>query len=100
MKGFYSVLADLSGVIPPVVVVLLWKFFYDASPHGVFNTVLGWFGVPPQQWLQSEATVMPSRVLEATWAAAGGSIIIYLAAMLSIPPERYAPRSEERRVVN
>ena len=32
---------------------------------------------------------MPSLVLEATWAAAGGSIIIYLAALLSVPPELY-----------
>ena len=32
---------------------------------------------------------MPSLVLEATWAAAGGAIIIYLAALLSVPPELY-----------
>ena len=32
---------------------------------------------------------MPSLVLEATWAAAGGSIIIYLAALLSVPAELY-----------
>ena len=32
---------------------------------------------------------MPSLVLEATWAAAGGSIIIYLAALLAVPPELY-----------
>ena len=32
---------------------------------------------------------MPSLVLEATWAAAGGTLIIYLAALLSVPPELY-----------
>ncbi len=31
-KGFYSALAYLPVVIPPVVAVLLWKFFYDAEP--------------------------------------------------------------------
>jgi multiple sugar transport system permease protein len=89
LKGLYSVLAYLPVVIPPVVAVLLWKFFYDASPTGVFNTLLGWVGIGPQTWIQSEATVMPSLVLEATWAAAGGSIIIYLAALLSVSPELY-----------
>lgn len=88
-KGLYSALAYLPVVIPPVVAVLLWKFFYDSSPNGVFNTVLGWVGIPPQPWLSSAAQAMPSLVLEATWAAAGGSIIIYLAALLSVPPELY-----------
>ena len=88
-KSLYSALAYLPVVIPPVVAVLLWRFFFDASPNGVFNSILGWVGIPPQSWLQSAETAMPSLVLEATWAAAGGSIIIYLAALLSVPPELY-----------
>ncbi|MDF1478834.1 sugar ABC transporter permease [Leifsonia sp. H3M29-4] len=88
-KGLYSALAYLPVVIPPVVAVLLWKFFYDASPTGVFNTIIGWFGVPPQPWIQNAVSAMPSLVLEATWAGAGGSIIIYLAALISVPPELY-----------
>jgi multiple sugar transport system permease protein len=88
-KGLYSALAYLPVVVPPVVAVLLWKVFYNASPDGVFNTVLGWAGIPPQPWLQSSATAMPSLVIEATWAAAGGSIIIYLAALIAVPPELY-----------
>lgn len=88
-KGLYSALAYLPVVIPPVVAVLLWKFFYDASATGVFNTILGAVGIDPQPWIQSSATAMPSLVLEATWAGAGGSIIIYLAALLGVPPELY-----------
>lgn len=88
-KGLYSALAYLPVVVPPVVAVLLWKVFYNASPDGVFNTILGWVGIPPQPWLQSSATAMPSLVIEATWAAAGGSIIIYLAALIAVPPELY-----------
>lgn len=89
MKGFYSVLAYLPVVIPPVVSVLLWKIFYDASPNGVFNSILGWVGIPPQHWIQDAATAMPSLVLEATWAGAGGTIIIYLAALTSVSPDLY-----------
>lgn len=88
-KGVYSALAYLPVVIPPVVAVLLWKFFYSADPGGVFNSVLAWVGIPPQPWIQDAAQAMPSLVLEATWAAAGGSIIIYLAALLGVPPELY-----------
>lgn len=89
MKGLYSALAYLPVVVPPVVAVLLWQFFYSASPTGVFNTMLGWVGIPPQPWIQNAVQAMPSLVLEATWAAAGGTIIIYLAALLAVPAELY-----------
>lgn len=88
-RGLYSAIAYLPVVVPPVVAVLMWKFFYDARPDGVFNTIIGWFGIGPMTWLQSADTAMPSLLLEATWAAAGGTVIIYLAALVSIPPELY-----------
>jgi multiple sugar transport system permease protein len=88
-KGLLSALAYLPVVVPPVVSVLLWRFFFDASPTGVFNTILGWVGFGPLPWLQNAASAMPSIVMEATWAAAGGTVIIYLAALLSVPPELY-----------
>jgi multiple sugar transport system permease protein len=88
-RGIYSALAYLPVVIPPVVAVLLWKTFYDASPTGVFNTILGWAHIAPQPWLQSPSTAMPSLVLESTWANAGGTVIIYLAALTSVSAELY-----------
>lgn len=88
-KGIYSALAYLPVVVPPVVSVLLWKFFYDASPTGLFNTMLKWVGLGPFPWLQDATWAMPSLVLAATWAGAGGTIIIYLAALTSVPPELY-----------
>ncbi|GLY33905.1 sugar ABC transporter permease [Kineosporia sp. NBRC 101731] len=88
-RGIYTALAYLPVVVPPVVAVLLWKFFYDGGPTGVFNTVLGWIGLGPYPWLNSSSLAMPSLVLEATWAAAGGTVIIYLAALTAVPPELY-----------
>ena len=88
-RGLYSALAYLPVVVPPVVSVLLWRTFFDAGPNGLFNTVLAWFGFPRLAWLQDAGTAMPSIVMEATWAAAGGTVIIYLAALLSVPPELY-----------
>jgi multiple sugar transport system permease protein len=88
-RGLYSLLAYLPVVFPPAVAVLLWKFFYDAGASGVFNTVLGWVGLGPVPWLETSGWAMPSLVIEATWAAAGGTVIIYLAALVSVPPELY-----------
>jgi multiple sugar transport system permease protein len=88
-KGLYSALAYLPVVVPPVVAVLLWKVFYKGGPNGAFNSILGVVGLGPVQWLGDAAMAMPSIVVEATWAAFGGTVIIYLAALLSVPPELY-----------
>ncbi|HLX19116.1 MAG TPA: sugar ABC transporter permease [Gaiellaceae bacterium] len=88
-RGLYSALAYLPVVIPPVVAVLLWKTFYDASSQGVFNTILHWVGLGPYPWLQSEHWAMPSLVLESTWANAGATVIIYLAALTGVQSELY-----------
>jgi multiple sugar transport system permease protein len=89
LRGLYSALAYLPVVIPPVVAVLLWKTFYDGSATGVFNTVLGWVHLGPYPWLNSPRMAMPSLVLESTWANAGGTVIIYLAALTAVNRELY-----------
>jgi multiple sugar transport system permease protein len=89
-RGLYSGLAYLPVVIPPVVGVMLWKYvFYEPSSVGLFNTILGWFHLGPYGWLQSPGTAMPALVVEATWANAGTTVIIYLAALLAVDPDLY-----------
>ena len=92
-RGIYAALAYLPVVIPPVVAVLLWKTFYMGGDAGAFNTILGWVGIGPQPWLQSPHTALPSLVLESTWANAGGTIIIYLAALTGVNRELYEAAS-------
>ncbi|WP_203454013.1 carbohydrate ABC transporter permease [Jiangella aurantiaca] len=86
--GVYRFLAYLPVVIPPVVSVLLWKWFYDPGA-GLFNELLGKVGLGPYPWLESPDTAMLSLVLESTWAGMGGTVLIYLAAMVGIPAELY-----------
>ncbi|WP_368498291.1 carbohydrate ABC transporter permease [Herbiconiux sp. A18JL235] len=86
---YFSGLAYLPVVVPPVVAILLWKFFYEPSSDGVFNSILGLVGIGPLPWLNSTAMAMPSIVLETTWAGAGSAVIIYIAALTSVPSELY-----------
>jgi multiple sugar transport system permease protein len=93
-RGLYSALAYLPVVIPPVVGVLLWKTFYgDSGGIGVFNTILGWVGIHPQEWIQSTSEAIPSLVLYSTWANAGSTVIIYLAALTGVNRELYEAAS-------
>lgn len=85
----YTTLAYLPVITPPVVAILLWRFFYDPSPNGMFNSILGVFGLGPFLWLDGPSSAMPSIVLEATWAGAGNAVIIYLAALTSVRADLY-----------
>ncbi|MEU8696651.1 sugar ABC transporter permease [Streptomyces sp. NPDC048680] len=86
--GVYRFLVYLPVVIPPVVAILLWKWFYDPG-SGLFNNVLGKVGLGPYSWLESSDSAMLSLILESTWAGMGGAVLIYLAAMVGIPGELY-----------
>jgi multiple sugar transport system permease protein len=86
--GLFRVLVYLPVVVPPVVSVLLWRRFYDPD-SGLANHALKLVGLGPYLWLQDRHWAMPSLVLEATWAGAGATVLIYLAAMSGVPTELY-----------
>jgi multiple sugar transport system permease protein len=87
-KGYFRMVVYLPVMLPPVVIAILWRWFYDPGP-GLFNNVLGLFGVPGLQWLDSTDTSMVSLVLVSTWGAMGAATLIYLAALQTIPGELY-----------
>ncbi|UFS60839.1 carbohydrate ABC transporter permease [Subtercola endophyticus] len=89
LRGPASVLAYVPVIIPPVVAVLLWKSLYQPGPGGVFNSFLGLVGIGPFAWLNDANLALPAIVVQATWASFGTATIIYLAALLAVPPELY-----------
>jgi multiple sugar transport system permease protein len=86
--GFFRVLVYLPVMLPPIVSVLLWRYFYDPG-NGLFNTALRSVGLPESQWTQSSSTAMISLVLVSTWANLGGATLMYLAGLQSISGELY-----------
>ncbi len=87
-RSYFRLAFYLPVILPPMVTVLLWKWFYDPGP-GLANTVLRLLDLPPQPWLQSPRTAMLSLVILSTWANAGGTMLIYLAALQGIPAQLY-----------
>lgn len=87
-KAYFRLVVYLPVMLPPVVVALLWKWFYDPGP-GLFNTALHAVGLPGLSWLDSTSTSMVSLVLVSTWANLGSATLIYLAALQTIPGELY-----------
>ncbi|WP_258177672.1 carbohydrate ABC transporter permease, partial [Streptomyces solincola] len=87
-QGYLRLLVYLPVMLPPVASVLLFRYLYDPG-YGLFNEVLGVFGIPAQPWLQDPDTAMLSVVIASTWMNMGGATLIYLAALQDIPGELY-----------
>lgn len=87
-RSYLRMTVYLPVMLPPIVTMLLWRWFYDPGP-GLFNNVLEVFHLPAQQWLESENLAMVSLVLVSTWANMGTTTLVYLAALSSIPGELY-----------
>ncbi|BCM70796.1 MULTISPECIES: carbohydrate ABC transporter permease [unclassified Streptomyces] len=87
-RAFFRVVVYLPVMIPPVVSALLWKWFYDPGA-GLANEALRFAHLPTSNWSNGTDTALLSLVIVATWANMGGTVLIYLAALQSIPGELY-----------
>lgn len=87
-KAYFRVAVYLPVILPPIVSVMLWQYFYDPG-NGLFDTLLRGAHLPASQWVQSPHTAMISLVLVSTWANMGGATIMYLAALQTIPGDLY-----------
>jgi multiple sugar transport system permease protein len=88
LTTFFRIAVYLPVILPPIVCVMLWQYFYDPG-NGLFNAVLRDAHLPTSQWTQSPHTAMISLVLVSTWANMGGATLMYLAALQTIPGELY-----------
>ena len=86
-KPFLRVAFFLPVVTPLVASSLLWSLIY--TQNGIFNTVLGWFGIGPVPWLSSTAWAMPSIIIMSVWLGFGYNMILFIAGMTNIPDSLY-----------
>ncbi|MEK7476247.1 MAG: extracellular solute-binding protein [Candidatus Coatesbacteria bacterium] len=88
-KVFFRVIFYLPAVVSSLVVIFLWKSFYDPTENGLLNRFLVAVALPPQGWLTSPRWAMLSVVLPLVWASMGPGSLLYLAALKTIPLELY-----------
>ncbi|MBP3962662.1 carbohydrate ABC transporter permease [Paenibacillus lignilyticus] len=86
-QGFVRVAAYLPNVIPVVVLYGLWRWMYD--PVGPINATIAQAGFEPISFMTDTKWSMISLVFMETWQQFGAAMLIYLAAVLSIPRDLY-----------
>jgi multiple sugar transport system permease protein len=85
--SLFRVLFFLPVISSPTAVGLLWTWIL-AEDRGVLNGVLGFFGVDPVGWLNSNM-ILYSVVMVNVWGAIGEGMIIFLAGLQAIPKDFY-----------
>ena len=88
VKGisFWRTIYYLPAVTATVAYALLWKFLLDRD-YGVINTAMGLVGIQGPSWF-SARWIMPAFIMMSVWTV-GGSMIINLSGLQSIPTELY-----------
>jgi multiple sugar transport system permease protein len=75
-------------VIPPAMSTLAWLWLFDPS-YSAFNYTLSFFGIGPISWLGETGWARFSVILVNVWYGAPFFMIMYLAALKSVPEQLY-----------
>ncbi len=75
-------------VIPPAMSTLAWLWLFDPS-YSAFNYTLSFFGIGPIPWTGDPMWARFSVILVNIWVGAPFFMIMYLAALKSVPDQLY-----------
>ncbi|MCQ4207050.1 carbohydrate ABC transporter permease [Streptomyces longispororuber] len=91
-RGVFRTAIFLPQVTATVAIALVWLWIYNPR-NGLFNTLLGLFGIEGPAWLASTSWAMPSVILVGIWQGIGMKMLIYLAALQNLPKDLYEAAS-------
>ena len=87
-KPFFRTVYFAPVVTTLVAVAIVWRYMFHPR-FGLLNTVIGWFGVAPIDWLGDPRYALPAIIILAVWKNFGYNMIIFVAGLQSIPEELY-----------
>jgi multiple sugar transport system permease protein len=85
-NNFLRLLFYLPMITSGIAIATIWLWLYQAR-FGLFNQVLGNFGILPVPWLISKEWALPSLIIMAIWGGVGYDAIIFIAGIRGIPTE-------------
>lgn len=91
-RAWYRAAFFLPHITATVAIAMVWMWMFEPRV-GLFNAVLEWFGLTGPAWLSDPNTAMPAVIVVGVWQGIGLKMLIYLAALQSIPTELYEAAS-------
>lgn len=89
--SFFRTIFYLPSVVSGIAVAILWTNILHPD-FGLLNTALGWLGIKGPGWLVDPNWAMPGLIMMSLWSV-GGSMVIYLAGLQSVPQHLYEAAS-------
>jgi len=83
----YRTLYFMPVVTSLMATAMVWRWLY--ASNGLINFLLTWVGLPPQGWLLDAELALPSLMALTVWKNLGFDMILFAAALQSIPSEYY-----------
>ncbi len=88
LRNFFRVIIFSPYVFMIPAVGIMWRWLMDTN-FGMLNFYLSLFGIPKVSWLTSPKFSLISIVIVILWETIGYSMILYLAALQTIPKELF-----------
>jgi len=88
LRGLYRTIFFAPVVTTLVAVAVVWRALYHPR-FGLFNQILGLFGVPEIDWLGHPRWAMFAIVLLSVWRSFGYCLVILVAGLQAIPETLY-----------
>ncbi|WP_130859082.1 MULTISPECIES: carbohydrate ABC transporter permease [Gracilibacillus] len=88
LSSFFRVIFYMPSVTNIVAIAVIWSFLYNQN-YGLFNYLLSVINVDAIPWLEEPTIAKLSLILMAVWKSNGISMLIFLAALQSIPKMYY-----------
>ena len=67
---------------------ILWNWAYNGD-YGLVNQFLDLFGIDGPNWLMNKHSIKPAIILMTVWKGLGYTMLLYLAALQSVPKTYY-----------
>jgi multiple sugar transport system permease protein len=86
--GFFRTAVFTPVVTSVVVWGVLWRYIFQTD-NGLINSMLQIFGITGPQWLMNVKLAIPISVFVTLVKGLGMNMVIFIGAMLDVPPEYY-----------
>ncbi|SDM26979.1 carbohydrate ABC transporter permease [Sediminibacillus halophilus] len=88
VSSTFRVVYYVPSITNIVAIAVVWSFLYNQE-YGLFNYLLSLINVDSVPWLEEPVVARLSLILLAVWKSNGVSMLIFLAALQSIPKIYY-----------
>jgi multiple sugar transport system permease protein len=88
LTKIFRTLFYIPVVSSTVATATIWYWLLNPQ-HGLFNIVLGWFGINGPAWLYDSQWAMTAIVLMSVWAGFGTNMLIYLGGLQGVDRQLY-----------